>query len=90
MDNENKVVLVTSIEQLQAVMAKVIATMPTATEQEIKRKKLNRAQAARFCGVSYHTLGKWTREGKLHERGFGRKKFYYEDELIKSLNREKC
>jgi hypothetical protein len=88
METENKVVLVTTIEQLQAVMAKVIATMPAKTEQEKNRKKLTRSQAARFCGISYHTFGKWTREGKFRERGFGRKKFYYEDELIEALNRK--
>lgn len=89
MESENKVVLITTIEQLQAVMAKVIATMPQPEIQETKRKRLTRAQAAKFCGISYHTFGKWTQEGKFQERGFGRKKFFYQDELIQALTREK-
>jgi hypothetical protein len=89
MEKENKVVLVTTIEQLQTVMARVIATMPPPVVEDTKRKRLTREQAARFCGISYHTFGKWTREGKFQERGFGRKKFFYEDELIQSLTREK-
>lgn len=86
METENKVVLVTSIEQLQVVLQKIIANIPKEPIKIAERKKLTRSQAARFCCISYHTFGKWTREGRFQERGFGRKKFFYEDELIEVLN----
>jgi len=83
---ENNVVLITTIEDLSLVISKAMSLMPKALIKEPERKKMTRSQAAKFCGVSYHTFGKWTREGFFTEKGIGRKKFFYEDELIKALN----
>lgn len=86
---ENNVVLITTIEDLSMVISKAISLIPKEAVKEPDRKKLTRAQAAKFCGISYHTFGKWTRDGFFKEKGYGRKKFYYEDDLIQALNNRK-
>lgn len=86
---ENNVVLITTIEDLSMVISKAISLIPKEAVKVPDRKKLTRAQAAKFCGIGYHTFGKWTREGLFKENGFGRKKFFYEDELIQALNSKK-
>lgn len=83
---EKNLILVSSFEELKTVMAKVLKEMPREQPSQAERKRLNREQAAKFIGISYHTIGAWIRSGKLQERGFGRKKFFYQDEIIEALN----
>lgn len=85
---EKNLILVSSFEELKTVMANVLKEMPREQPNMAERKRLNRAQAAKFIGISYHTIGAWIRSGKLQERGFGRKKFFYQDEIIEALNQK--
>ncbi len=87
---EKNLILVSSFEELKTIMAKVLNEMPREQPNQADRKRLTRAQAAKFVGISYHTIGAWVRSGKLQERGFGRKKFFYQDELIEAINTKEC
>ncbi len=89
MEKENKLVINATIEvdQIEAFIKKLFGDNffhkePIKTPEG---KKLNRAQAAKLCGVTYHTFGVWTKQGRFVERGFGRKKFFYEHEIIQCL-----
>jgi len=89
MKTEAKYILIASYDELRKLMNEIIDNEPNYQKKQLERKRFNRAQAAKFCGISYHTFGKWAKDGKFQERGFGRKKFYYEDELIQALTRAK-
>ncbi len=83
---EKNLILVSSFEELKTVIASVMKEIPKEKPIQSARKRLTRTQAALLIGISYHTIGAWVRSGKIQERGFGRKKFFYEDELIEMLN----
>jgi len=86
MKTEAKYILIASYDELRKLMNEIIKEMPKQEPNQAERKRLNRAQAAKYIGVSYHTIGSWIRSGKLQERGFARKKFFYQDEIIEMLN----
>lgn len=46
------------------------------------QERMNRYDAAKFLGISYQTLGKWTRSGKVKVYGTGRKAFYLKRDLM--------
>lgn len=83
---ENKVILISTLEEMETAFSKIVEKLSNKPIKKPERKMLTRAQAAKFCGMSYHTFGAYTRAGRFIERGFGRKKFYYQDELIEALN----
>lgn len=84
---ENKIILISTKEELKEVLISVISQISNSPVETTDRKKLNRAQAARFCGVSYHTFGAWVRADKIKERGLGRKNFFYIEDLIEALQK---
>jgi hypothetical protein len=86
---ENKVILISTLEEMEKAFSKIIDELRQKPVKVPERKRLNRAQAAKFCRMSYHTFGVHTRAGRFIERGFGKKKFFYEDELIQALNEKK-
>ncbi len=82
----DKTILLSTVADLKEAFSSVILEMSkTPPVVPAERKKLNRAQAARFCGVSYHTFGSWVRADKIKERGLGRKNFFYKEDLIEAL-----
>ncbi len=83
---ENKVILISTLEEMTQAFEKIIKNIANNPTEPITRKMLNRQQAAKFTSMSYHTFGTHVRSGRFVERGFGRKKFFYQDELIQALN----
>jgi hypothetical protein len=86
---ENKVILISTMEEMEKAFSKIIENIRQKPLIKAESKRLTRAQAAKFCAMSYHTFGMHVRAGRFIERGMGRKKFFYEDELIKALNEKK-
>lgn len=86
---ENKVILISTLEEMEKAFAKIVEQLHKKPIIQPDRKMLTRAQAAKFCGMSYHTFGVHVRAGRFTERGVGRKKFYFENELIHALNQER-
>lgn len=83
---KKQVVLISTLEEMEKAFTKIIENLSKNPIQQPERIMLNRAQAAKFCSMGYHTFGLHTRSGKFIERGIGRKKFFYKDELIQALN----
>ena len=83
----DKTFLLSTVEDLKEAFTSVILEMSKTPTVTVERKQLNRAQAARFCGVSYHTFGAWVRADKIKERGLGRKNFFYKEDLIEALQK---
>jgi hypothetical protein len=86
---ENKVILISTLEEMEKAFSTIIDELRQKPVKKPERKRLSRAQAAKFCGMSYHTFGIHVRAGRFIERGMGRKRFFYEDELIQALNEKK-
>lgn len=86
---ENKVIVLSTLEEITEVFTSIVKLI---TENPIKEKHgkiMTRQEAAKFCRMSYHSFGNHVRSGRFTERGVGRKKFFYEDELIQALNNKK-
>lgn len=86
---ENKVILISTLEEMEKAFSTIIEELRQKPMKAPERKRLNRSQAAKFCSMSYHTFGIHVRAGRFIERGIGRKRFFYEDELIQALNEKK-
>lgn len=86
---EEKILLLSTVDALEKFFEKHIGSRPKVVDNDANRKRLTRAQAAKFCSMSYHTFGVHVRAGRFIERGIGRKKFFYQDELIRALNQER-
>ncbi len=86
---ENKIILISTIEEMTSAFEKIIKKISENPVIPPPRKMLSRQQAAKFSGMSYHTFGVHVRSGRFIERGIGRKKFFYDDEIIQALNKKK-
>jgi hypothetical protein len=86
---DNKVILISTMDEMEQTFAKIIEKLSKNPPKPIERKMLSRQQAAKFCRMSYHTFGVHVRSGRFIERGMGRKKFFYEDELIMAISSQK-
>ncbi|GAB1419314.1 hypothetical protein MASR2M12_20790 [Bacteroidales bacterium] len=86
---DNKVILISTLEEMTQAFEKIIQKIADNPARPTTRKMLTRQQAAKFTSMSYHTFGVHVRSGRFVERGIGRKKFFYEDELIQALNSKK-
>ena len=84
-----KVILITTVDEMTEVFMQVLENIRNKPVVKPERKRLSRAQAAKFCSMSYHGFGIHVRAGRFIERGMGRKRFFYEDELIQALNEKK-
>ncbi len=86
---EKQVIVISTIEEMETAFSKIFDRISKNTTAKPERILLTRQQAAKFCRMSYHTFGVYVRNGRFSERGMGRKKFFYQDELIQALDSKK-
>ena len=58
-------------------------------QPEFQKEKMTVSEASQFINVSYVTLSKWIKEGKIPIHGKGRTRFVLKSELIESYKNMK-
>lgn len=92
MEKEFKPVIITGTSSEIAEGLKKLMAMTEITKQEpasldFKLDKMTVSEASQFIEVSYVTLNKWIRDGKIPVHGSGRTRFILKSELIEAYKR---
>ncbi len=83
-----KVLLLTTREDLIDVIREVVKDNNMAPPLDFAKDRRTRYEAAKFCRISLTTLDNHTKTGIFKRHGTGRKVFYLESELVKSLKNQ--
>ncbi len=85
--NPNRPIIITgTASEIVDALKKFVneATPPKPEGHEFKTQKMTVSEASQFIEVSYVTINKWIKEGKIPIHGKGRKRFVLKSELIEA------
>lgn len=83
-----KVFIATDRQTLSELLKEIFVSNKKEEETpDIVNGRKTQREAAKFLGVSYQTVGNWTKAGLLKKHGHGRKFYFLESELIETINK---
>lgn len=82
------VILVARSQDLRQIIREELEAISFKKKDNDLPERLSRRDVADFFGVSYQTVHKWTKAGKIKEHGFGKSKFYLKSELVEAVLNE--